>query len=471
MRSLLLLPLLSFTDPAWTLLVYGAADNNADDHFQSFLNDVRRAIADDPAFELIVFVDRAVGYSAETATFGEEFTGGRLYRMHAKTAERLDGGEEFPACKVDAEFEPDSADPATLRQFLAFGRARYPARNTGLIIYSHASGVSMCPDEQSRRDMGIPELAQTVGSEQSVDWVALELCNMSGVEIAYQWSAFADGFATQVLTAIPNAGPPLDWKRVFERVHTPGHPAGAGRSDLVDPATLDAHGFGRIAIEEGEKGRLAVLAAGGERAQRVGGEAAASLDLDRAGDVKHAVDAFAVALAQEPDRDAARKALERLRDGGDGTPPVMNYSEGRFSPAGAFVDLYALLARASTCAELSEATRAAACEAMVATDALVIASFGMSHYTGFEKGKHGCFLHFPTASAARLATFGGRRAGENGGAWYSPLPHEANGSHLGEWAWCRDGAVRDDRVVQNWFELIDAWTDDAADGGANGWRY
>jgi clostripain len=187
--------------------------------------------------------------------------------------------------------------------------------------------------------------------------------------------------------------------------------------------------------------------------------------------VKHAVDAFAVALSKEADPTAARKTLERLRDGGDGTPAVMNYCDDRFTPAGAFVDLYALLARAAACAELGDATRTAARDAMAATDALVIASFGMSGYAGFEPGKNGLFLHFPSANAARLAAVGGRRAGEVGGSWYSPLPHDSGRSHLGEWAWCRDGAVRDDRVVQNWFELLDAWFDDAPDGGANGWRY
>lgn len=452
---------------AWTILVYGAADNNADDHFQAFLNDVRRAIADDPAFELVVFVDRHAGYSNESATFGEDFTGGRLYRMEARRAQRLDGGEQFPECAAD--FEPDTADPELLQKFLAYGLAHHPARRTALIIYSHANGISMCPDEQSRRDMGIPEMAQVVGAEHAVDWVALELCNMSGIEIAYEWSAFSDGFSTGVLTAIPNAGPPLDWKRIFERVHSPGHPAAAGRADVVDPWTLDARGFGRLAVEEGEKGRLAAAEAGGERAARARHEAAASLDLEHAGAVKEAVDAFAVALAQEPDPARARQAMERLRDGGEGTPPVLNYVGDDFRGPGGFVDLYALLERAAACAELTDATRAAARAAMEATDSLVLASFGMPGFAGFVPGKHGVFLHFPAARSFGGLAFG-RPAGP-GRAWYSALPCEQERSHLGEWAWCRDGATRDDRNVQNWFELLDAWFDDAEDGGENGWRY
>ncbi len=454
---------------AWTLLVYGAADNNADGHFFEFLNDLRGAIADDPALELVTFVDRHAAYSNDATTFGEEFTGGRLYRMSAKSAERLAGGDEFPACTLDGEFEPDSADPETLRQFLAFGRTRFPAPRTALLIYSHASGVSLCPDEQSRRSMGIPELAQVVGSENSVDWVALELCNMGGAEIAYQWSAFADGFATEVLTAIPNAGPPLDWRRIFERVHSPGHPAAAGRTDALDPAKLSALDFGRLAVEEGGKGRLAMAARSPQMAERAAHEAVASYQLDRIGAVKSAVDAFAVALAADDADGKSRRALEALRDGGDGAPPVMNYSGGRFGDGPAFVDLAALLERAAGCRALCDATRAAARAALAAVDDCVIDSFGMPGYAGFTAGRHGMFLHFPDGDAP-LPGLSRNRAWSRSD-WYSPRPAKDREANVGEWAWCREGATEGDGAVQNWFELLDLWYDVAdANGGVNGWR-
>lgn len=459
---------------AWTLLVYGAADNDADGHFFEFLNDLRGAIADDPALELITFVDRHTGHSSDATTFGENFTGGRLYRMREKSAQRLAGGEEFPACTLDSEFEPDSADPETLRQFLAFGRARYPAPRTALLIYSHASGVSLCPDEQSRRSMGIPELAQVVGSEHSVDWVALELCNMGGAEIAYQWSAFADGFATEVLTAIPNAGPPLDWRRIFERVHSPGHVAAAGRADTLDPARLDpaqmsALDFGRLAVEEGGKGRLARAARSPQVAERLAHEAVASYQLDRIGAVKQAVDAFAVALAADDAEGKSRRALEALRDGANGHPPVMNYSSGRFGEGPAFVDLAALLERAAACEALGEASRAAARAALAAVDDCVIDSFGMPGYAGFTAGRHGMFLHFPDGDAP-LPGLSRNRAWSRSD-WYSPRPAKDHEANVGEWAWCREGAIEGDGAVQNWFELLDRWYDVAdLNGGLNGWR-
>ncbi|MBL8841831.1 MAG: hypothetical protein JNL90_09930 [Planctomycetes bacterium] len=454
---------------AWTLLIYGATDNDAEGDFLRFLNDLRAAIADDPALELVTFVDRHAAHSNDAATFGEDFTGGRLYRMHATSAERLAGGDEFPACALDAEFEPDSADPETLRQFLAFGQARFPAPRTALLIYGHASGVSLCPDEQSRRSIGIPELAQAVGNGHSVDWVALELCNMGGAEIAYQWSAFADGFATEVLTAIPNAGPPLDWRRIFERVHSPSHAASAGRADTLDPATMSAIDFGRLVVEEGGKGRLARAARSPQAAERLAHEAVASYQLDRIGAVKRAVDAFAVALAADDADGKSRRALEALRDGGDGQPSVMNYSAGRFDDGFAFVDLAALLERAAPCESLGVAARAAARAALAAVDDCVVDSFGMPGYAGFTAGRHGMFLHFPDGDAPAPRLGGGRSWSRS--CWYSPRPAKDHEANVGEWAWCRDGAIEGDGAVQNWFELLDRWYDVAdANGGLNGWR-
>ena len=44
---------------AWTLLLYGAVDNSADDPFVAFTDQVRRAIDDDPGIELVVLIDRS----------------------------------------------------------------------------------------------------------------------------------------------------------------------------------------------------------------------------------------------------------------------------------------------------------------------------------------------------------------------------------------------------------------------------
>ncbi|MEQ1894786.1 MAG: clostripain-related cysteine peptidase, partial [Planctomycetota bacterium] len=204
----------------WTVLVYGGADNNADGPILEFLDQVRKAIDDDPGIELLLLLDRSEKFSDDATMLGEDFTGARLFRLRKDSAERLSGGEEFPELTLTADAELDSADADNLRRFIRWGKRVAPAQRTGLMIYSHASGSTMCPDEQSGRDMGIPELSRVLGAEESLDFLALELCNMGGIEISYQWRPEPGRFGADVLLAIPNAGPPLDWDRAFARIRT-----------------------------------------------------------------------------------------------------------------------------------------------------------------------------------------------------------------------------------------------------------
>ncbi|HVS17504.1 MAG TPA: clostripain-related cysteine peptidase [Planctomycetota bacterium] len=441
--------------PAWTVLVYGAADNNADGPIQEFLDGLRNALDDDLGVELVLFLDRSAEHSDEAQLTGEDFTGGRLFRLRRDTAERLDGGEHFPQLAGD-DPEVDSADPRTLAAFLAFGKARFPARRTALLIYSHANGETMCPDEESGRDMGIAELSDVLPASASVDFLALELCNMAGLEIAYQWRPREGVFGADVLLAIPNAGPPLDWARAFARLRSPGHaPAvvpGEERAGApVDPATMDAAAFGTLIVEEGERGRRLSLAAGGRGLH----ESAGAFDLRRVGAVKSAFDALSVELARGGERETF---LEMRGPGPIGS--ALNYSEG-----GPYVDAYDLCRRIALCDVFDEATRAAAERAMDAVDACVLASFGMDGLEGFEPGKHGLFVVAPRADGP------GQREVWRNFAWYTPKPGPGRGVH-GRWAFLGDGAIEGNGLVETWFELLDLWYDDtsADPGGFNGYR-
>src|SRR5262245_65323812 len=80
----------------WTILVYGGADNNADGPILFFLDQVRKAIDDDPGIELLLLIDRSEKFSDDATILGEDFTGARLYRLRKDSAERLAGGEQLP---------------------------------------------------------------------------------------------------------------------------------------------------------------------------------------------------------------------------------------------------------------------------------------------------------------------------------------------------------------------------------------
>ena len=168
---------------AWTFLIYGACDNNAevDGNFFAFLDGVRANLADDCGVDVVLFLDRAEGYSTNSTSLGEDFTDARLYHVRSHSSERLAGGDAFPEVRLDSSYEPDSADPVNVRKFIAFGKARFPAAHYALMLYGHADGRGMCPDEQTRHEMGFAQLTDVVSDKESVDLMALELCNMGGV--------------------------------------------------------------------------------------------------------------------------------------------------------------------------------------------------------------------------------------------------------------------------------------------------
>src|SRR5262245_65675094 len=80
----------------WTLLVYGAADNNADAPVLWFVESIRKSLDDDPGFEILFLVDRREKHERDPNFLGKPFGGTRLYRVHSKTVERLAGGPELP---------------------------------------------------------------------------------------------------------------------------------------------------------------------------------------------------------------------------------------------------------------------------------------------------------------------------------------------------------------------------------------
>lgn len=433
----------------WTFLVYGAADNSADGPMQFFLDAVRKAIDDDPGIELLVFVDRSREHDASGALFGEDFTGARLYRVRKDSVERLGGGAFLPTIATSGDVELDSADADTLKRFIDWGKATAPSRKLGLMIYSHASGESMCPDDDAQHTMGFAEVSAELGAAQSLDFLALELCNMGGIEVAYQWRPAEDRFGADVMVAIPNAGPPLDWDRAFARVRSAGHESAATKPWL-DPATMTAAQFGELVIEEGRAGRLEAQRRG-EKNER---EAAACYDMRAVTAVKTSLDELSTLLW----RTRLREQVLSIRSPGGAGTPVMNYTGD-----GPAVDLQAFcraIADHGSIRKDSPDVVTAAKRVSANVERFVLASFAMGGYAGFEPGEHGVFVVFP--------------ANEQGSwkqcPWYTPLPGKAR--HYGRWSFLADGAKPGDGVVDNWFELLDAWYDDANEqGGVNGYRF
>ena len=420
----------------WTVLIYAAVDNSADMPLIAFVNHVRRAIDDDPGIELLLFIDRSQKHPKRKTFLGDDFTTTRLYRVRKNSAERLSSGQQFSEITPTTDSKLNSADAANVGRFIAWGKEKFPADRYALMIYSHANCRTMCPVERTGDYMGIPELSEKVSREQRVDFLALELCNMGGIEIAYQWRPGNGGFEADVLLAIPNAGPPLDWHRAFARIRSPSHEAKKGPP--VDPAAMTAADFGRLVIEEGYRGRQA-------SGQRMAHESAGCYDLHQVDAVKRAVDALSVQLAQAK----AKEIVLELRGAGSDNGAIC------YNRDGSNVDLYDLCRRISVCDRLPEPVHVAARNAMEAIQRFMIGSFGMKAYKGFEPGNNGAYIVLPSGKPGCWKEF----------RWYTPL---AGAGKTGGWSFLRDGATPNNGVVENWFELLDSWFKEPDDqGGAS----
>jgi clostripain len=413
----------------WTILLYGAADNSADGHFIEFTDKVRRAIDDDPGIELVMFIDRNERHEKRPTFLGEDFTSTRLYRIKKDSVERLSGGTLFPELTNDNDVNLNSADASNLQRFISWGKANFPAQRYGLLIYSHADGRTMCPDARTRSVMGIPEVNDEIGVKDRVDFLALELCNMGGIEIAYQWRPGNGGFEADVLLAIPNAGEPLDWDRAFSRIRSPGHATTAGPA--LDPGRMTAADFGKLVIEEGYRGRQAYEKPGGRGSK----ESAGCYDLRKAGEVKKAVDAFAVALAKSQSRDL----FVELRNG-ISERRLITYSNDLSNP-----DLYDLCQRVAASDRFPKPVRTAATDVMKSLQGFMISSFGMSSYQPFEAGKNGVFIVLPSGNPNSWKHY----------QWYTP--NKGVGENYGNWSFLKDGATPGNGVVENWYELLESW--------------
>ncbi len=457
-------PQASASEPAaaWTVMFYGATANSAEESFVPDMEAFREASAAASGMQFVFLVDRMEGFSASSAGFGEDFVDARLYAFQQGRAVRQDGGDELPQISRVGSSEVNTGDAEVLRDFVRWTRAHYPAQRYALVFYSHGGGFAWCPDNESGDDeLYVAEVTDVLEARDSVDLVVFDVCLMAGVENAYQWrpkgkpgDSDEAGFGVDVMVATPNAGFPFPWGEIVPRLRPGEAPAGEGA--WLDPRGLSALDFGRLVVEETERSRHAVLELEPGYADEINGEAQACFDLTRAADVKEALDALARRLAESEEE---RELVEALRGFGDERPCIDYFVPGEPSwRDGPYFDLFDL-ARLIQAEEQFEAdTRALAATLAEAVDGLVVASFGLARYPGFEAGRHGAYVVFPSGDWEDLN-------------WYHPGDARRFG-HYGGYRFCADGATPGDGVIDNWFELLDLWYDEPdAAGGVNGYAW
>ncbi|MFT7669250.1 MAG: clostripain [Planctomycetota bacterium] len=430
----------SGAEPAreWTLLFYGASDNNSE---ESFVPDMQSAMKGLPlaGIDVLAFVDRSPKYSKAKGAFFEDFSDARLYRLNGGESERLAGGEAFPEITLTSNYEANSGDALTLRKALRWAKQTSPAKHYAVIFYSHGGGDSWCPDETSGNDLLYPaELTDVLEHSDSLDLMIFDVCLMGAVENAYQWRPTPDKFGVDVMVATPMAGFPFPWERIF--------------GEVAKAETLSPSHFGELIVGVVEEGRYEDLYRDGlpEWAEKaISLESMGCYDLSQAASVKRHTDQLAVELARIP---AAKDALGELRGSGE-VKGLMNYMGAGAPNAWAsypYFDLYDLARRIPDLDCATPALIAAAKALGGSVEAMVLASFGMPGYEefGFVPGANGLSILLPDGEKHWKQHF----------KWYSPL--EVKGKGYGKYGWCADGSLSESDSVGNWYGLLHAWYGD-----------
>jgi len=165
----------------WTVLVYGASDNDSEHSFVPDLEDLRRGLPPE-GVDVVALVDRSPDFSDAPGGFGEDFDDTRLYHVTSAGMTRLAGRSELPEITTTSEYEANTGAAATLAKFVRFAKAHHPAEHYALILYSHGCGYAFCPDETSDDRLYSAELTQVLEERDSLDLVVFDVCSMAALE-------------------------------------------------------------------------------------------------------------------------------------------------------------------------------------------------------------------------------------------------------------------------------------------------
>lgn len=475
---------------AWTFMVYMGADNNLESELLSDINEMQQGMQYAEGINLIVFIDRSAAFDSDYYVLGENFSGGKMYRITADETCELYGQKYLPECRPENTYDVNSGDAEILKRFIQFGKKYYPAEKYALIISSHGGGAmkkrsaigtgDSTNSSSTREVVGdypendwiyTAEVTDVLTEAESVDFLGYDACFMGSAEVAYQYRPDNGSFSADVMAASPASewGYGWDFVRILSRIRSGGGTS-SETADIVtegtgieyekyyDATEMTALHLGGIIVEEYYDQLIDYNA--------LSDQTMSCYDLSKAADVKAKVDALAKLLAG-----LGAVGKENVLDLGlassyENSAVAMHYftsdSEVPYFP---FFDIYDLAARIENISGISSDISTAARNVQSVVDEMVVYSFGGSVFAAdsfyggeFQQGKNGLHIYFPY-----------RGDFEEFGLWYYPTDTSSFSSiykGYGKLSWCADGATAGNITVENWFELLDDWMDS---GNSNGY--
>lgn len=196
----------STTHSKWTVLVYLNAANDLYTYSTTNVDQMER-VGDDSNVRFIV------QWKQSKAIFpNSTFDGTRRYLVKSNTA----AGVQSELIQ-NMGTSVDMGAPATLADFIAWGKRNYPADRYALVIWNHGSGWSRKGEESSRSVSYDDETGNTIYTweldgalaNQHLDIIAFDASLMQMIEVAYEIRSHAD-FIAGSEESPPGEGYPYD---------------------------------------------------------------------------------------------------------------------------------------------------------------------------------------------------------------------------------------------------------------------
>ena len=166
----------------WTVLYYGAADNDLYDYIYKDVSHMEQ-VGSDPQANLVVQLDHRKGTTQRY-----------LIQKDTATSDPL---------KIDSPVLQDlgatnMSDPQNLSDFIKWGIKQYPAEHYILVVADHGKGwKGCCADESHKGWMDLTQLKDGLATAQKdtgvkLDIVGFDACLMASTEVAYQLKDMAN---------------------------------------------------------------------------------------------------------------------------------------------------------------------------------------------------------------------------------------------------------------------------------------
>ncbi|PLX76140.1 MAG: hypothetical protein C0614_10370 [Desulfuromonas sp.] len=196
----------------WTYLVYMGADNNLSTAGVIDLNEMEM-VGSDENINIVLQAEFSTEFTP-FSDFGYTDYSGQTLRFLVQADNNSDrinlkSGDEIGNVNM--------GHPNTLRDFIQWGTANYPAKHYALVIWDHGAGwksrsyvKGAVEDATSDSFMSLPDLAKAVrDAGVHLDVINFDACLMAMYEVAYEFKGLVDYMVFSEETE-PGSGDPYD---------------------------------------------------------------------------------------------------------------------------------------------------------------------------------------------------------------------------------------------------------------------